>query len=248
MSWDSSSDGTIDGQPVVAGGMGFNQWGESDYSDGRFYEGSDIMRLLNTYYLGTTNVCNYCNDSNQMTCPIENDCSSSVKQLDANALKAIDNTIWYLGGRSHAVRFPASTVYNAERGTTTGKICPSTSASCNDEVNRTLTWLGKVGLLYPSDYGYASKNETCKNDLYGSDSTCDQENWLHPSSGEYWTIMPYANASYAVNVYGISSANSLSHYTAYSPRSIWPTVYLKYGTKIIGTGQNNSDAIFKIVE
>ena len=65
---------------------------------------------------------------------------------------------------------------------------------CYDNVTCTTTWNGYVGLMYPSDYGYASSGgttanrETCLNrtlfrwqDSVSSD--CYQNDWLYISYG-----------------------------------------------------------------
>ena len=34
---------------------------------------------------------------------------------------------------------------------------------CNDTVERTISWLGKIGLVYPPDYGYATSGGSTAN-------------------------------------------------------------------------------------
>ena len=51
-----------------------------------------------------------------------------------------------------------------------------------------------LGLLYPSDYGYAvggNVRTTClETEMYNwNNETCGSNDWLKPESGNYWTIM-----------------------------------------------------------
>lgn len=231
MSWDSSAED-------VNQGYGVNQWGSSGS-----FRGAKIMQLLNNYYLGKSKTCNYCDYIIQDECPMENDCTDNITPLNSIASRMVDNTVWNIGARTHSSKLSISTMYNAERGTTTGKICTSGTA-CTDKVERKVLWEGKVGLIYPTDYAYASSNASCTNDLYGDDSTCEVDNWLHPTDGDYWTIMPYSNKSFSVNVWGVSSVKSVVHFTAFEAKYIQPTVYLNPKVKIIGENDGSSSKPF----
>ena len=48
-------------------------------------------------------------------------------------------------------------IYKWERSGGNGRAgCSNTTGGCSDTVQRTTTWRGKVGLMYPSDFGYAT--------------------------------------------------------------------------------------------
>ena len=88
-SWDSSASD-------VNSGYGINQWGESTYKDGTYYEGSDLMQLLNGYYIGAEGAtCTYCSSSNQGEC--SNNCSSTVTPLSNTSLNMLEDAVWSLG-------------------------------------------------------------------------------------------------------------------------------------------------------
>jgi len=89
MSWDSSADGTVEGETAVNGGWGVNEWSQVD-----------LKNMINTYYLETTNSCIYCNGTNQSNC--KNDCSSIVTPLNIMAQNMIDNAVWKLGATEYA--------------------------------------------------------------------------------------------------------------------------------------------------
>ena len=226
MSWDSSTgnnNGTHeDGE--VNDGLGVNQWGASTYTNGSAYEGADLMTMLNTYYIGTNTTCNYCNNSNQGTCT--NDCTSSVNQIDSAYRNMIEEVVWNTGAITNASSIERSSAYTQERvseiganGAGTGKICTS-GTYCNDTVTRTITWTGKVGLIYPSDYGYASASGTdIRNSAIGT------TNWLNTGS-YYWTLSPVADsvgAFFASRVVpgGVGRSNASNWF------GVRPAIYLK---------------------
>jgi hypothetical protein len=96
MSFDSSSN---NGGTDNNSGWGINQWGKSTYADGSEYEGADLMRMLNTYYIGVENAtCTYCNAENQGTC--ENNCSSRVTPLSTTSLNMIEEALWNTGAQT----------------------------------------------------------------------------------------------------------------------------------------------------
>ena len=63
---------------------------------------------------------------------------------------AIEEVVWNLGGTDADDTSTASMFYTAERGTTV-------------YTGRPTTWTGKIGLMYPSDYGYATSGGTSMN-------------------------------------------------------------------------------------
>ena len=132
-------------------------------------------------------------------------------------------------------------MYAGERGKQTGKIC-GTGNNCNDDVVRTTTWVGRIGLMYPSDYAYASANAGCKNDIVGSDSTCNVSNWLQQSSDTYFTISPNANSAAANLVWIVDS--SLRAYMIYTDVSykVRPALYLSSLVEIIGGDGSEGNA------
>ena len=206
MSWDSSPSS-------VNNGSGVNEWSQAD-----------LMTMLNTYYIGTSTTCNYCIKASQATC--SNSCSSIITPLGNTYASMVEEVVWNTGAIEwDANGITVETAYNAERGTTTGKKCTS-GIYCSDTVTRTTTWPGKVGLIYPSDYGYASTNTSCRANIYDcTNYPCMNTNWLH-SFEDYWTISPYArsgdagSASYVFSGYVTNSGAANGH-------GVRPAIYLK---------------------
>ena len=153
----------------------------------------------------------------------------------------VENALWHLGAITYSEKLSLSTVYKSERGSQNGRSCPN-GDFCNDTILRTTEWVGKIGLMYISDYGYASKDSQCANDLVGSDSKCKYKNWLHPTSDYYWSFTAASNDSYAANaIWDVGSSDCADGDTGLWYESyVRPTLYLSSKVKIIS---GNGDTI-----
>ena len=106
------------------------------------YNGQQIYSKMGSYYNGTKG-CKpgaiakgetfNCTEIDFTTIGLKND----------NTRNAIESVVWNLGGVSGFERATSSMFYRSERGTTVYR-------------GRPTTWIGKIGLMYPSDYGYAT--------------------------------------------------------------------------------------------
>ena len=159
-------------------------------------------------------------------------CDFTSSGLTDNAKKMIDDAMWYLGGNSETNDSSPVSWYSYERGT---KVYGDYSKN----------WVGKVGLIYPSDYGYATSGgdsmnrTTClTNDLVHwaeDDKTdCKNNDWLLTKQ-YFWTI----SSNYGYNlVYYVGVTGFLNHLSANrSNHRVYPVVYLNSNVKIMsGTG------------
>ncbi|MBR1749180.1 MAG: hypothetical protein IJ743_05260 [Bacilli bacterium] len=255
--WDSSED-TEEGNA----GFGINQWGES-----RTYTGADLMKLLNPGYetnlaedsSGNTISGTYANNSlywNKQSgnCysnskNAKSSCDFSSIGLTQTAKNMIDKSTWYLGSQgTNNVNSSgnglglAKKFYEYERSNNTGKIC-SPDIDCADLVNRTTTWVGYVGLMYPSDYGYAvggvQRNNCLENiNLYNyGTSNCISNNWLRFNEVQY-TITPYADITDSRGMFSIGEDgmvdNNVTINTYNFAGAVRPSVYLKSNVMITG--------------
>ena len=170
-----------------------------------------------------------------------------TNNLNAEAKNMIGDTLWYLGGTSN---FASSTTgltshfYSYERGTTVYN-------------GRATNWIGKVGLMYPSDYGYATSGDTtmdrksCLNihlsgwhdQFVPGAFRCGRNDWLNipPTI----TITPYTIRS--DYVFRISETLFLQYVFASNDfLVINPVVYLSSNVKIIdGDGSDSNPYIFR---
>ena len=143
----------------------------------------------------------------------------------------IETVTWKLGGLISSMA-NVNAFYTAERGTTVNS-------------GHATEWVGEVGLVYPSDYGYAtSGGDTCLSsylydwgDYY---SNCYNNDWLYDSSSYQWTISQSLNSS--ATVFLLDSNGSVYDFLdAYSANGVRPTVYLKSNIVITGGMGSSSD-------
>lgn len=216
-SWDTSDSNINDG-------YGINEWNQAK-----------LMFELNNDYIdtsktsGTTLWYNGCKNKQEGVYNYNN----NIKTL---AIDKVAKVRWNLGGfHTTLISSSALEIYSYERGTT-HKNNPS------DGVIRKDYWDGKVALLYPSDYGYASADTTCRNKL--SDNSCKNANWLY-TNNNIFTLT--ADSNYANNAFYISSGGGLSNYMiTCNSQLIHPTLFLKSSVTISG-GNGTKDNPYVIL-
>ena len=119
----------------------------------------------------------------------------------------IENVMWNLGASSTITDVTAKMFYERERSVNTN----------NDEIS---AWTGKVGLIYASDYGYATSGgttanrttclQTALNNWKNSDvSDCKDNNYLYKSSHVQWLLNLYGDAK-DLNVLNIDIRGKVS--------------------------------------
>lgn len=215
MPWDSSD---------ANNGFGINQWGPSTYENGSAYEGADLMLKMNDSYLNRTG---------EFSTTGINDLSDMM----------IETVVWHTGALDD-VMASALTAYNAERGEITGKICTS-GTECNDSVTRTTTWTGAIGLIYLSDYGYASANKSCRVNMGDDmDLSCDKNNWLHNNT-HYWTMTPSANPDFSRDAHYVSAYGYMNNNPVSNNYNIRPSLYLKSNV-VITDGDGTQSNPYKL--
>ena len=119
---------------------------------------------------------------------------------------------------------------------------------------RDTSWVGKVGLMYLSDYGYATsggsttdRNACLNKELYNWDSSdfsdCRNNDWIF-NSLDQWTITPHAPSSHYV--FYLNSAGYVSCNFTYNAYGVRPVVFLKSSIKIIdGDGSSSNPYILQ---
>ena len=163
-----------------------------------------------------------------------------LNSLTSEAESMIGNTLWNLGGTNSyesASNGLASHFYNYERGTTVYSGNPT-------------TWVGKIALMYPSDYGYATSGGTTTNrasclakELYNWDSSsysdCKNNDYLYDSSSEQWTLTSHAGRS--IRVFLVDSVGYVIHSFASNSLASRPVLYLSSNVTITsGNGTKNN--------
>ena len=153
---------------------------------------------------------------------------------------AIESVVWNLGGSSTYKDVTASMFYSRERGTTVYS-------------GHATTWTGKIGLMYPSDYGYATAGGTTTNraaclakELYNWDglSDCKNNDYLFKSSYRQWTLVSYtANAA---SVFDVDTDGYVGSYGAGSSNGVRPAAFLKSNILISEVGNGTSESPFQL--
>ena len=217
-SWDSSAS-------TVNSGWGVNDWSKSD-----------LMTELNTLYLNSTSGDCYTGASNVTTA-----CNFTNTGLSQEARNLTADALYYLGGSSTYSGIYPNDYYTFERGTA---VWGSTSGqTCNDGAcPRATTWTGRVGIIYPSDYAYATDLSVCTKDPYNydTDNNCKNNDWLLDTSNYQWTISPYSSRDNLAFIVYSSGGVKDDHYVG-GARGVRAVQYLRSEVTIVegvGTSTN----------
>ena len=115
-----------------------------------------------------------------------------LNSLDSTSKSMIGNTKYYLGGYNGWVNGQGFTQTSVQMYTYERKIQNTTSNEFYNGTNPN-SWIGKLGLMYVSDYGYASSN--CENKrIYNANSSsndiraCNTTNWLYNIKVNEWLL------------------------------------------------------------
>ena len=220
-SWDYTSSGSSD-----------NIWATAtsgNYSNS-LTSGSQLMKLLNSgaWWNGTSG--SYYNNSTTAT-----NVNFTNYKLSDKAKGYITTSRYYLGGYNSS-NILTSAMYGYERGT-------NSSAT-----SRPLYWDGMVGLIYPSDYGYAAGN-TCVTGttLYNYGGGCKNKGWFY-NTKEQWLVTPNSLARYSC-VFYIYSDGKIGYFgddNTQFAKFVHPVFFLTSTTSIIdGDGTLNNPYILK---
>ena len=185
--------------------------------------GSQLMKLLNSgaWWNGTSG--SYYNDSTTATTV-----NFTNYKLSDKAKSYITTSRYYLGG------------YNTSRGVMTNQFYVYERGTLRSLTAEPLYWEGMVGLMYPSDYGYAAGNSCVSGTkLYNYNGGCRIKDWLYISNDHQWLMSPHSDDSrfvFYVGKGGLFDTN-LNDYT-YAVR---PVFYLNSSASITnGDGSLNN--------
>ena len=247
--WDSKKSGV----GTSTDDYGSNDWTDSqlmmmlnpaNYLKSGYTNSSDIISSgsqqlyskMGSYYNGTKG-CSPAEIASGATFSCtEVDFTSTGLKNDATR-NAIEEVVWNLGGTSdYEYVGLASHWYGYERGTTV-------------YTGRPTTWTGKIGLMYPSDYGYATSGGTTKDraaclakKLYTWDSSdfsdCKGNDYLLDTNNWQWTLAPYSAS--ARDVFCVSSLGFVNYFFALGTFEVRPALFLKSSILVDkGTGESS---------
>jgi len=158
-----------------------------------------------------------------------------LNNLSPTAQSMIGNTKYYLGGyRNSSIQKDIMYQYERKTQNTT-----SNEFYCGSNPNN---WVGKLGLMYASDYGYAASDE-CTQTLYKYDNaTCKNNNWLYNIKVNEWILLHDAGASrHAFYVYSGGLVGDYSSVVSNVQFAVRPVLYLKPDVKITGGHGTSTD-------
>ena len=177
-----------------------------------------------------------------------------TSNVNSKLSSGIANAKWHLGGasKSNYQTLTAEGIYTEERNT-------SAIYSGNPS-----SIYAKVGLMYPSDYGYATVGGTTTNKSScrskelinwneASYIDCKNNDWLFTSqnnfvNGREWLLSPCSSVSSNAAFLGPSGYVDFSiYYVSNSQFAVRPTFYLDSSVlKIVGTGDGTKDNAYRV--
>ena len=166
-----------------------------------------------------------------------------LNSLTSEAKNMIGNTKYYLGGKNPTSNDGYTDTplqfYSYERktkNTTSNEFYYGTNPN---------SWVGKLGLMYLSDYGYASSN--CENKkIWDNNSSsndiraCNGTNWLYNIKVNEWILPQLASESsygFIVNSVGSARINGVN----FNPFAVRPVLYLTSSVQITGGNGTSTD-------
>ena len=198
---------------------------------------ANLNVLLNEYFYNKTSTSStygpctnwtyYYNNTNYRT----NSCSPIVGYgIDESLRGYIETATWYLYGSDS--NQSKQNWYLCERG---GNSCTGANSGAYST-----TTDAKIGLMYLSDYLYASSYYTSSDTTTQGTSYFGNKNWLY--KGYEWTLTPYASDSDLV--WWVNSGSVNNAFT-FAPNSARPTFYLKSSVYVTG-GDGSFDNPFTL--
>ena len=155
--------------------------------------------------------------------------------INNNSIDMVDDVKYYLGGYIDP-KITKNVMYQYER-----KISGSGTYYYSTNPN---SWIGKLALMYVSDYGYAASDECTQNLSNYNDTTCASNNWLYNIKVNQWILSQYVSGSkYSFDV--ISTGVVYYRTVDYDQNAIRPVLYLKPEV-MIESGDGTSSYPYKL--
>ena len=150
--------------------------------------------------------------------------------IDETYKNMISEETYYLGGATSGNRttLTASGYYNAERNSS--QVYSGNPASTTQY----------IGLMYPSDYGYAAGSSCLSTALYNYSGSCKNSDYLSIGKNE-WLQAPTAGYSY--NAAALYSSGSVpGYFPVTNSNAVRPVLYLNTNVQITGGDGSQGNA------
>ena len=202
-SWDSSASKTNSG-------YGLNDW---------IYADSNALMNKGYYEISTSYTCYTGQNNESISCNF----SKGTYGLTTGAKNVLANARYYLGGYTTAATNTGA-FYGKERGT----LVSSQSSYYN---SLPYTHDNIFGLMYPSDYGYASGSECTNVSLSAFTTACINKNWINNGTNQ-WTMT--SNSSSGYQSFYINTSGKLAQTNDSTSYNIRPVAYIDGNIRISG--------------
>ena len=203
--------------------------------------GQAIYQNMGSYYNGTSG-CKPASIASGVTFSCTSTSFTSTGLKNDATRNAIESVVWNLGSAAYGIT--ASAYYTAERGTSVAS-------------GHATTWTGKIGLMYPSDYGYATaggsttNRSTCLTTTMGYWHSWNGSGVPDCKGNDYlyywdypWTLAPYSSDSY--DAFYVDSQGRVDSYIANNANSVRPVAYLKSNILLSGVGDGASTSPYQL--
>ena len=232
---------------IMASSLGGNSWGVYNTSNtSGIYSGYtndwtgknksskvNLNVLLNEYFYNKTNVSSTYGDCSNWTYFYVDDDANYYKTknclnfvgygIDRNLSSYIENVTWYLYGYGSDEDQSTQDWYICERG---GNSCTSSGNGTGDN-----SIISKIGLMYLSDYLYASGYYSSSDTTTQSTEYPVNKNWMY--KGLEWTLTPLSMSNDYETVWGIGNDGILFS-SGRESINYRPAFYLKADINISG--------------
>ena len=223
-----------------------NGWGDNEWTY------SNVLKVLSNYYNSTKGTCYDINNE-------EIECDFRENGLSSDAREMVEKVKWNIGAiKVERGYLKLKNYYSNERSSNISRKC--NASGCLDTgfegSVREPTWVGNIGLVYSSDYGYATsgaddntERNRCINGVnfysFGTGNNgwltrgnCYDYDWLHLNYVPgFWTMNPYYNDYFeSICVAQSEPLSSLSK----AELLVYPVVYLKNNISIFA-GDGSKD-------
>ena len=100
------------------------------------------------------------------------------------------------------------------------------------------TYQGKIGLMYISDYGFATTPDYWTTNLKSYDTNAKNYDWIYTAKSTKWSITPLSNGTVTgASEWYINGDGALGYTNANDPATVYPCFYLSTSVSyILGTG------------
>ena len=257
---DNKTEGTCSDSSLIFRIIGL--FDEDTSSDGTSSSGTKkLLKIIDTNNYGGTSgkYWNSAGTNNWSTASLKTELNGTylttllgTSNVNSKLSSAIANTKWHLGGASDSNyrTLTAEGIYTEERNT-------SAIYSGNPP-----SIYAKVGLMYPSDYGYATVGGTTTNRagcrekaVYDYDTAdCKNNDWLFTSQATSWgsnkiewLLSPCSSYSYIAAALTSSGYVNLNDFVGRDLFAVRPAFYLDSSVlKIVGTGDGTKDNAYRV--